>query len=168
MASSWLFIEHCPSLANIRDASATSPDTDRATYHEESHIILMKLLDVMTFRLNYLSLLSGLTCSEQNDTMYTLILIFFDLCSLFWLPRGSVRAQLISSLPRWDWNHLILIQYWSQFCSQSGLFNCLAAAWNVLILHLVSFRASWEWAPTRRFWIMASLSRFRSRGSKVG
>ncbi len=69
MASSWVFIEHCPSLANIRDASATSPDTDRLTYHEESHIILMKLLDVMTFRLNYLSLLSGLTCSEQNDTM---------------------------------------------------------------------------------------------------
>ena len=72
----------------------------------------------------------------------TWIFFFFDLCSLFCLSRGSARAQLRSSVPRWDSNHLILIQYWLQFCSQSGLFNYLAAVRNVLILHLVSFRES--------------------------
>ena len=80
----------------------------------------------------------------ENDDPYlhTWIFFFFDLCSLFCLSRGSARAQLRSSVPRWDSNHLILIQYWLQFCSQSGLFNYLAAVRNVLILHLVSFRES--------------------------
>ena len=56
-------------------------------------------------------------------------------------------------MPRWDSNHLILIQYWSQFCSQSGLFNYLAAVRNVLILHLVSFCESELQHEDFEFWL---------------
>ena len=90
----------------------------------------------------YVCLCREMKINSWQEKEHTWIFFFFDLCSLFCLSRGSARAQLRSSVPRWDSNHLILIQYWLQFCSQSGLFNYLAAVRNVLILHLVSFRES--------------------------